>query len=289
MRSRIETGAELARGPVPVTEFRASVIIGPGSISFEMIRFLTEQLPVLVGPRWLRHRGQPVAARDVLAYLLAALERPQGGVFEIGGPDVLPYTEIMLRYARVRGLRRGLILLPWMPLDLMAWLIEKLTPVPRRVARPLVEGLMADSVVGSQPALRAFPEIVPLDYQRALEQALAELHPDFVDPLWMRPDRPVTIARHEGFLLDHRRLVLPTLRVAPFRVLRRAPRWLPGQGWLEWRADPLPDGGTRLLQTAYFAPRGLPGFLFWYGLAPLRRLVLRILVKRLARAAMDSR
>jgi uncharacterized protein YbjT (DUF2867 family) len=346
MRSRIETGEELARGPVPVTEFRASVIIGPGSISFEMIRFLTEQMPVLAGPRWLLHRGQPIAARDVMAYLLAALDCPQGGVFEIGGPEAMPYTEIMLCYARARGLRRGLILLPWMPLGLMAWLIEKMTPVPRTVARPLVEGLMSDSVIHSNLALRSFPDILPLNYQSALHEAIAELHPDNVEPVWIHPGRPVTIAKYDGFLIDHRRVEVEapaetgydafiamggragwlfadglwrlrawvdrllggpgmrgreaTLRVgAPLdfyriealepgrRMLLHSELKAPGEGWMEWRADPLPDGKTRLSQTAYFAPRGLWGFAYWYGLAPVHRLVFRGLLRKLAARSRD--
>jgi len=295
MLSRIETGAELAAGPVPVTEFRAGVIIGPGSISFEMIRFLTESLPVLAGPAWLRHRGQPIAAGDILAYLLAALDRPEGGVFEVGGPEAMAYTEIMLRYARARGLRRPLLLLPWMPLDLMAWLIEKLTPVPRKVARPLVEGLMADSVVRDDSALRAFPGIVPLDYAAALDEAMAQLHPDQVEPVWIDPRRPLTRVRAEGFHLEHRRREVDAspegvfaalereaarmagwqveVREAGRRLLLRGPARRSGQDWLEWTVAPLADGRALLGQSAYCAPHGSFGLLRWHALAPFRRRV----------------
>ncbi len=117
MLSRIKTGEVLRQGSVPVTEFRAGVIVGPGSISFEMIRFMTEQFPILPGPSWLKNRSQPIAAQNVIDYLLAALDISDGHgqIFEIGGPQVRIYSDLMLTYARVRGLTRRLIMLPGIP------------------------------------------------------------------------------------------------------------------------------------------------------------------------------
>jgi uncharacterized protein YbjT (DUF2867 family) len=107
LASRQETGAALAAAGVPVTEFRAAIIVGSGSISFEMVRYLSERLPVMITPKWVNTRVQPIAIRDVLAFLQGALAQPPTGhrVVEIGGPDVLSYREMMLTYARVRGLR----------------------------------------------------------------------------------------------------------------------------------------------------------------------------------------
>lgn len=106
MRSRIDTGEALRQGIVPVTEFRAGVIVGPGSISFEMIRFMTELMPVIFGPVWLQNKAQPIAAQNVIDYLLAALESSadRSQVLEIGGPDRMSYAELMQTYGRLRGL-----------------------------------------------------------------------------------------------------------------------------------------------------------------------------------------
>jgi uncharacterized protein YbjT (DUF2867 family) len=108
MRSRIETGKVLREGKVPVTEFRAGVITGSGSISFEMIRFMTELFPIVPGPVWMKNRSQPIAVQNVIDYLFAALTNPngRGGVFEIGGPNITVYGDLMLRYANARGLKR---------------------------------------------------------------------------------------------------------------------------------------------------------------------------------------
>ncbi|MBS3751699.1 MAG: NAD(P)H-binding protein, partial [Anaerolineales bacterium] len=114
LRSRQATGRELAKHGVPVTEFRAAIIVGSGSMSFEMIRYLTERLPVMICPRWVYQKVQPIAIDDVLAYLSGALERPEstGKVIEIGGTDVIPYAEMIKTYARLRGLKRWLIPVP---------------------------------------------------------------------------------------------------------------------------------------------------------------------------------
>ena len=108
MRSRIETGRVLREGKVPVTEFRAGVITGSGSISFEMIRFMTELFPIVPGPLWMKNKSQPIATQNVIDYLIAALTNPngRGQVFEIGGPDIAVYSDLMVRYARLRGIKR---------------------------------------------------------------------------------------------------------------------------------------------------------------------------------------
>src|SRR5687767_7857590 len=149
MRSRIETGRMLREGKVPVTEFRAGVITGSGSISFEMIRFMTELFPLVPGPTWMKNKSQPIAIQNVVDYLCAALENPngRGGIFEIGGPDITTYGDLMMRYARVRGLERKMILLPGIPIWFMAFGVGLMTPVPRPIAHALIGGLANDSVV----------------------------------------------------------------------------------------------------------------------------------------------
>ncbi|MCS7010999.1 MAG: SDR family oxidoreductase [Anaerolineales bacterium] len=230
MRSRIETGQALRQGRVPVTEFRASIISGPGSISFEMIRYLTEQFPVLIGPCWLHNLSQPIAAADVIEYLLAALEYPacRGEIVEIGGPERLTYAENMLAYARARGLRRALLTLPWLPLSLMAWMVGWLTPVPAAIAYPLIEGLQAPSIVQDDRARRLFPHIQPMGYEASLRHALESLTPERVELLY-DPTRPKQILKQDGFLVDVRQEDTDASPEAVFSVLSS----LGGQnGWL---------------------------------------------------------
>lgn len=177
MRSRVETGAALRQGPVPVTEFRASVIAGPGSASFEMIRRIADLLPVIPGPTWMRHKAQPIAAGNVVDYLLGALENPdaQGKVFEIGGPEAMTYDELMLRYARVRGLKRRVVLIPGLPVWLMALGFRLLTPFPQAMAAALVGELCIDSVVVQSDALRVFPDVKLIDFASAARMSLNQL------------------------------------------------------------------------------------------------------------------
>ena len=206
MRSRIETGETLRKGSVPVTEFRAGVIVGPGSISFEMIRFMTELMPVVFGPLWLQNLSQPIATQNVIEYLLAALENgfEQNRIFEIGGPDRMSYVDLMLTYGRLRGLWRKSITLPGIPLWFMALGVEWMTPVPASIARPLVDGMRSDSLVQDESARSAFPGIRLLGYEEAVNIALTHLQPDRLEPAWMDCDEPVKSMKHEGFFIDHR-------------------------------------------------------------------------------------
>jgi uncharacterized protein YbjT (DUF2867 family) len=174
LASRHEVGRLLAAGPTPVTEFRVAVIIGSGSMSFEMLRYLVEVLPVMTTPRWVRRRCQPIAVSDVLGLLVRALGDPEpvSRVLEIGGPDVLTYQEMMRAYADEVGLRRVIVPVPFLSPRLSSLWVGLVTPLPPRVARPLVEGLRTDVVVGDDAARRLFPHD-PLPYREALRLALA--------------------------------------------------------------------------------------------------------------------
>ena len=231
MRSRIETGESLRSGKVPVTEFRAGVIVGPGSISFEMIRFMTELMPVVFGPLWLRHMSQPIAAQNVIDYLLAALENrsAQNLIFEIGGPGRMSYAELMLTYGRLRRLRRKYVVLPGIPLWFMALGVEWMTPVPAAIARPLVDGMRNDSLVQDDTALRIFSDIRLIGYEEAVNIALDQLHPDRLEPVWKGCDRAVKFVKHEGFFIDHR---CKEVEASPEKVFRVVAGLGGKNGWL---------------------------------------------------------
>jgi uncharacterized protein YbjT (DUF2867 family) len=172
LASRQEVGRVLADGPTAVTEFRASVVIGAGSVSFEMLRYLTEVLPAMVTPRWVTTRTQPIAIRDVLSYLIAGLDDDAGSaVYEIGGPDVVTYREMMDLYAEVAGLRRRLVIpVPVLTPRLSSLWIGLVTPLPSGVARPLVDSLRNEVVVGDDRSEKFRIDTTPL--REAIELAM---------------------------------------------------------------------------------------------------------------------
>lgn len=173
LQSRAETGAILRASGVPVTELRASIIIGAGSLSFEMIQALVERLPVMICPRWISTLTQPIAVDDVLAYLDAALNLPDDadGVFEIGGPDIVSYGDMMREYARLRGLRRLLLPVPVLTPHLSGLWLALVTPAQARVGRALVEGLKNSTIVRSTAARDTF-EIRPMPLHDAFVRAI---------------------------------------------------------------------------------------------------------------------
>jgi lipocalin/uncharacterized protein YbjT (DUF2867 family) len=175
LKSRVETGEVLRESGVPVVELRASIVIGAGSLSFEMIRALVERLPAMICPRWVDTRTQPIAIDDVLAYLRAALDLPEGreGVFEIGGPEIVSYGDMMREYARLRGLRRALIPVPVLTPRLSGLWLRLVTPAQAHVGRALVEGLRNATVVRSNRALETFA-IRPITLREAFLRAIDE-------------------------------------------------------------------------------------------------------------------
>jgi uncharacterized protein YbjT (DUF2867 family) len=158
LKSRIETGQVLRDSGVPVVEFRASVVIGSGSLSFELIRALVERLPVMICPRWVSTLAQPIGIDDVLAYLISALHLPDGAsrTFEIGGADQASYGDVMREYARQRGLKRVMISVPLLTPRLSSLWLGLVTPVYARVGRELIAGLKNRSVVTDPAALAVF-------------------------------------------------------------------------------------------------------------------------------------
>ena len=174
LRSRHEVGRILRSQGVPVTELRAAMVIGAGSASFEMMRYLTERLPVMIAPRWVATRCQPIAARDVIDYLVSTLELDgtAGRTYEIGGADVLSYADAMHRFARIRGLKRLIVPVPLFTPRLSSYWVHVVTPVSADIARPLIDGLHNELVVTDAAALRDF-SIRPMSFEEAVREALA--------------------------------------------------------------------------------------------------------------------
>ena len=158
LRSRQEVGALLRSGSTPVTELRAGLIIGPGSASYVMLQQLVERLPVMITPRWVDTRTQPIAIADVVRYLVAALNTssPEDESYEIGGPEVMTYRSMMMRYARARGLRRIMLPVPVLTPRLSSYWVDVITDVSAALARPLIEGLRSEMIVRSDAAARHF-------------------------------------------------------------------------------------------------------------------------------------
>lgn len=173
LRSRHEVGQILRDSGVETIEFRASLVIGTGSLSFDLVKSLTDRLPVMLCPRWLTTPTQPIAVDDVLAYLLAAKDLPVGEsrTFEIGCPDVTTYGGMIREYARQRGLRRWLISVPVLTPYLSSLWLALVTPAAFEVGRHLIEGLKNPTVVRDRTALDAFP-IRPMGIREAIQKAL---------------------------------------------------------------------------------------------------------------------
>ncbi|MEA3511406.1 MAG: DUF2867 domain-containing protein, partial [Actinomycetota bacterium] len=186
LASRHEVGQILASGTTPVVELRAAVIIGSGSLSFEMIRHLTEVLPVIMRPSWVGSRCQPIAVRNVLEILVSVLDEPDpvDRIYDIGGPDILTYAEMMQIYAEVAGLRRRMVVpLPIFSARLSPLMVGLVTPLPVGVARPLIESLRHDVVVSEASP----PNFDPADlftYRESLERALARVSHGEVETRW---------------------------------------------------------------------------------------------------------
>jgi uncharacterized protein YbjT (DUF2867 family) len=195
LRSRVEVGELLLASGVPTAVLRAAVIIGSGSASFEMLRYLTERLPAMITPRWVDTRIQPIAIRDVLRYLVGAARLPAevSRAFDIGGPDVLTYRQMMHRYAAVAGLRRRIIVpVPVLTPTLSSHWVGLVTPVPSSIARPLVESLR-NEVVAKERDIAAYVPDPPeglLGFDSSVELALQRIQEADVVTRWSSASVP---------------------------------------------------------------------------------------------------
>ncbi len=359
LRSRQQTGDTLRCAGVPVTEFRAGVIVGSGSVSFEMIRYLAERVPVMICPRWVYTRTQPIGIGEVLDYLTSApsVTQSRGKILEIGGAEILTYGEMMTIYAEVRGLKRRMISVPVLTPRLSSYWVDLVTPVPAAIARPLIEGLRNESIVRDPLARRLFPKIQLASYRTAVERALAELRADNPHTALIdggsagRSDvTPVVLKNRHGMIIEHRQRLVAAPPSDVYRVFsglgghrgwlcmdwawrlrgsidrlvggvglrrfRRDPNELrvgdtldfwrveavesdhmlrlraemkvPGKAWLQFQVKPAKNQNALLSQTAFFAPKGLLGLLYWLMLYPLHKLIFRGLVDQIARRAMEQ-
>ena len=227
LRSRQECGAALRESGVPVTELRAGVIVGSGSLSFEMIRHLVERLPVMICPRWIYSKIQPIAVDDLLEYLVSALssDRSTGQTIEVGGKDVTTYRGLMLGYARARGLRRLLLPVPVLTPRLSSYWVHWTTPIPAGIAKALAEGLRNDVVVTDTRAEDLFPHIAPGDYAAAIEGVLSDLGDGRIDTSWSDAagnpaahGEPVRLESREGLIVEQRRIAVAAPAAEVYRV-----------------------------------------------------------------------
>ncbi len=354
--SRHEVGRVLASGKTPVVELRAAVIIGSGSMSFEMVRHLTEVLPIIMKPKWVGTRCQPIAVRNVLEILVSVLDDPSpvNIVYDIGGPEIFTYEEMMQVYAEVAGLRKRIVVpLPIFSARLSHLLVGLATPLPVSVAGPLIESLSIDVVV-TRPSPPGFDPAGLITYREALQRALARISHSEVetrwsdaltapagplpgDPAWsgvaMNVDRQVATSSasvddlfwavtriggdvgyysmnwawtlrgwfdrliggvglrrgrrdpeelRPGEALDFFRVV--AIDPERHRLLLEAEMKVPGTAWLGWTVEPY-DGGSRVVQTARFAPKGITGRIYWWALLPFHAPIFRRMAIRIARAA----
>lgn len=213
LHSRHATGDALRAGSVPVIEFRAGMVLGSGSLSFELLRDMVERLPIMVGPKWVRTKTQPIAIRDVLSYLIGAHEQQinENRVYEIGGSDVTSYQELMRLYAQLRGLKRSLISVPFLSPRLSSYWVDFVTAVPVSVSRPLIDGLRNETICHDARALSDFP-VNPMSVEEAMRLAIARIVSGTVETRWsdsfsvLGQAIPPNLAmmQIEGMIIEHR-------------------------------------------------------------------------------------
>jgi uncharacterized protein YbjT (DUF2867 family) len=306
LRSRTAVGDTLLSSGIATIVLQAGVIIGSGSASFEMIRHLTDRLPAMTTPKWVHNKIQPIAVGDVLHYLVeaASAEVPWSRAWDIGGPDVLEYAEMMQIYAGEAGLRRRVIVaLPFLTPAIASWWVGLVTPIPSGLARPLVESLRCDAVMGVHDigSVIAPPDGGLTGYREAVRLALERIAHGQVDTSWPEasrqgaPSEPLpsdpqwageiayTISRSAWTpatpeelwkLIDAsavaERSQVHTREPGQLLRLRRRTR-APGQEWLQMQMGPASGGGSRYDQRAIFYPRGIAGRLYWYLGFPMHR------------------
>jgi uncharacterized protein YbjT (DUF2867 family) len=364
LRSRHEVANILQAGKTPATVFQASVIIGSGSASFEILRYLTDRLPVMVTPKWVNTPCQPIAIRNVLTYLIACLEKPEtiGQTYDIGGLDIITYRQLMDIYAEEAHLgKRWILSVPFFTPKLSSYWIHLITPVSSAIAQPLAEGLRTPVVCRNNLIRDIIPqdlltcrEAIRLALDNIVRQSVetswtdaGELPPEETsypgDPKWaggtlyvnswkktikapqnvlwrsivriggqngwyygdwlwhlrgvldkigggvgLRGDRRNPVHLMPGDTLDFWRILTVN---EPYCLRLIAEMKLPGLAVLEFKLRPLDKGETEVRQTAWFAPRGLNGLLYWTAVFPFHELVFRGMLRGIAEAtskAMDA-
>ena len=313
LASRTIVGEILISSGIETIVLQAGVVVGSGSASFEMIRHLTDRLPMMTTPKWVHNKIQPIAIDDVLPYLVAAATCPvpKSRTWDIGGPDVLEYGDMMQIYAEVAGLHpRRILVLPVLTPRIAALWVGLVTPIPSGLARPLVESLHCDAVMDNHDidTIIPPPEGGLIPYRRSVSLALARVARGEVETSWnagtaaQLPSDPEwagavaytdnrschTSASPEQLWKVIESSVPQHWRVEecePGRVLKlRADRRGPGERWLEMSVTP-EGSGSCYEQRAIFYPRGLLGRMYWIAGRPLQAIALEARVRRVAAAA----
>jgi uncharacterized protein YbjT (DUF2867 family) len=319
LESRKAVGEALIDSGIETVVLQAGVVIGSGSASFEMIRHLTDRLPVMTTPKWVHNRIQPIAVRDVLYYLVAAATAavPSSRTWDIGGPDVLEYGDMMRVYAEVAGLhQRYLFVLPFLTPTIASLWVGTVTPIPSGLARPLIESLECDAVMGNSDIDGVIPPppegLIP--YRRAVALALGRAARGLPDASWdslnSEPAEPLPsdpVWAGEVVYTDVRRAATRSKPDQVWAAAEKAAtsngRWsvaerepgttlrlrsrfrARGTAWLEMTVTPADDGGSSYTQRAVFVPAGVRGRLYWLFARPVHTFALAALARNVVGAA----
>lgn len=357
LHSRFLTGEILRNGSVPVTEFRAGMIVGGGSVLFEMIRYLSERQLLWICPRWFYIHTQPISIHDTLSYLVSALKTAESinQIIEIGGATQLTYAQMLREYAQIREFTRVMIPVPVNAPRLSAIWVHLVSPIHWRLVLPLIEGLSVESLVTNAKARHLFPEIDPMDFRSAVELSLKNFYQGNVETQWSDSlvstafeIEPYRFSIEEGMFIERRQRKISLRPEAAFRaftgiggergwlymdwaweirgwmdeivggvglnrgrrhpddlrvgesldfwrveeiipnrkLLLRAEMKTPGRAWLEFQSIPLKDSqGTLLSLGAYFAPKGVAGYLYWYLMFPVHKFIFDGMIDKLVERA----
>lgn len=231
--SRAAVG-EILREGGKTTEFRAGPIIGSGSASFEMVRYLTERIPVMIVPRWVKNEVQPIAVRNVISYLTAALDHEPLGVVDIGA-DVLPFRGMMETFAEVRGLKRIIVPVPVLTPLLSGLWVGLVTPIPNSLAVPLVKGIINPVLADTAKAEKYFPEIEPMNYCEAVALAISKVNEKAVETRWSGSygddNATYRLTDREGLIKEVRTVLTDASAESVYRSFTS----IGGEkGWLTW-------------------------------------------------------
>jgi uncharacterized protein YbjT (DUF2867 family) len=296
LRSRTTVGEILLASDIETVVLQAGVIVGSGSASFEMIRHLTDRLPVMTTPKWVHNKIQPIAVRDALHYLVeaATAEVPESRPWDIGGPDVLEYGEMMQIYADVAGLhRRAIVAVPFLTPAIASWWVGLVTPIPSGLARPLVESLHCDAVMDNHDidAVIPPPQNGLIGYRDSVSLALRQIADGTVEPSESLPSDPAWAGavaytlKRSGWTAAAEDQLWKLIESSPaqlnWQVKAREPGrrlllhkngTLPGDAWLQMRVGTVSGRGSTYHQRMIFYPKGIPGRIYWYaGLRQHRR------------------
>ena len=293
LRSRTKVGEVLLASGIETVVLQAGVIIGSGSASFEMVRHLTDVLPVMTTPKWVHNKIQPLAVRDVLHYLVnaATAEVSESRTWDIGGPDVLEYGEMMQIYADVAGLRRRtIVVLPFLTPTIASWWVGLVTPIPSGLARPLVESLHCDAVMANDDvnAVISPPADGLIGYRDSVSLAMRELaegpveasssaqpsEPTPADPDWagavsytLKRSGWTPLTEEELWKVVESTPAQQDWRVVlrePGRLLRLRKEGRAGVSWLQLRVADVSGRGSTYHQRMIFYPKGIPGRFYWH-------------------------